>query len=123
MNMHTTIVTFLTSGGGLPRPFRTAISAFVIQLTASSAALRAGMASASFVSQSILIALASSAIFYASASSTATEAFTFSAASDSLVTMISYSSVSLPVSTRIGYKSSSSFCMTLTLLSVPIKQS
>jgi len=46
-NMHTTAVTFFTSAGGFARPLRTAISAFVIQLTASSAALRAGIASAS----------------------------------------------------------------------------
>jgi len=61
--MHTTAVTFLTSGGGLAKPLRIAISAFVIQLTASSAALSAGMASANCYSQSVLIAFASSAIF------------------------------------------------------------
>lgn len=61
--MHTTAVTFLTSAGGFAKPLRTAISAFVIQLTASSAALRAGIASASWASQSYLMALASSAIF------------------------------------------------------------
>jgi len=61
-NIHTTIVTFFTSGGGLPKPLSTAISPFVIQLTASSAALRAGIASASWASQSVLIALASSAM-------------------------------------------------------------
>jgi len=61
--MHTTAVTFFTSGGGLAKPLRIAISAFVIQFTASSAALRAGMASANCCSQSTLIALASSAIF------------------------------------------------------------
>jgi len=44
--MHTTLVTFFTSGGGFPNPFSTAISPLVIQLTASSAALRAGRAAA-----------------------------------------------------------------------------
>jgi len=45
--MHTTDVTITTSPGGLARPFNTAISPFWIQLTASSAALRAGRAAAS----------------------------------------------------------------------------
>jgi hypothetical protein len=61
--MHTTAVTFLTSGGGFAKPLRIAISALVMQLTASSAAFSAGIASANCYSQSTLIALASSAIF------------------------------------------------------------
>jgi hypothetical protein len=56
-------VTITTSAGGLARPLSTAISPFWIQLTASSAALSAGNADANCVSQSTLIALASSAIF------------------------------------------------------------
>ena len=100
--MHTTLVTFLTSGGGFPKPLSTAISPLVIQLTASSAALSAGRAADNSVSQSTLIAFASAAILEASASSIPTEALTNSAASDSLVTTISYFSVSALVSTRIG---------------------
>ena len=61
--MHTTDVTSTTDGWGLAIPLSSAISPFLIQLTASSAALRAGIASASSFSQSVLIALASSAIF------------------------------------------------------------
>jgi hypothetical protein len=61
--MHTTEVTRPTAGGGFEKPFNTAISPLVIQLTASSAALRAGIASASYSSQSTLMAFASSAIF------------------------------------------------------------
>jgi hypothetical protein len=63
MNMQTTYVTRATAGGGFEKPFSTAISPLVIQLTASSAAFKAGMASASCYSQSVLISFASSAIF------------------------------------------------------------
>jgi hypothetical protein len=61
--MHTTEVTRTTDGCGFAIPLSSAISPFLIQLTASSAALRAGIASANSFSQSVLIALASSAIF------------------------------------------------------------
>jgi len=81
--MHTTDVTFFTSGGGFAKPFNTAISPLVIQFTASSAALSAGSACANWVSQSTLISFASAAILEASASSIATDALTLSAASDS----------------------------------------
>ena len=91
------MVTNFTSGGGLANFLRIAISPGVIHLTASSAALRAGSASANYVSQSVLIALASSAIFCASASSIDTEALILSASSVSLVTTISLASVSFPV--------------------------
>jgi hypothetical protein len=95
--MHTTYVTSLTSAGGLASFFRIAISFPVIHLTASSAALSAGRASASYVSQSTLIALASSAILEAAASSTDTDAFILSAASVSYDTMTSLALVSFPV--------------------------
>ena len=61
--MQTTEVTKTTDGWGFAIPLSSAISPFLIQLTASSAAFKAGIASASSFSQSVLIALASSAIF------------------------------------------------------------
>lgn len=121
--MQTTLVTMTTSAGGFARPFKIAISPFWIQFTASSAAFNAGIAEANYVSQSTLIAFASSAINWASASSIETAALILSAASVSAVTITSLAAVSLPVWIRIGYKSISSYFMKLTFDSVSIRQS
>ena len=97
MNMQTTDVTSTTSFGGVAIPLSWAISPLVIQLTASSAALRAGKAAANYVSQSVLMAFASSAIFLAAASSTDTLYLTSSASAVYFSTIMSFSAVSLPV--------------------------
>lgn len=123
LNIHTTYVTRTTDGCGLAIPLSSAISPFLMQLTASSAALSAGIASASSFSQSVLIALASFAINYASASSAATDVLILSAASVSLLTIMSCSSVSLPFETKIGCKSVSCCYMTVTFFPVFTKHS
>ena len=119
----TAVITSLTESRGLRLPFISATSFYDIASSALVAFARAGRALASSLSQSVLMAVASSAASCAIASSLATPYLTISAALVLSCTIKVFSATFLAVSMSLGCISISSYFISLTFSSVMIKVS